>query len=197
MNLPSNCHCTADVLFKLPALVRLFRPDGQHEGAAGRSQHAADLVDADAILHVKAPFSGSSAEKSSPLLIVGSGAFAEAVTAKHDGGAVLQDALKKTPELATMRMPTEGQIHVMIDIGIKPLRSMGKLNRKTGIVHSKLRKLLIDHRSITCQIVCTEAGIIDAHNGNAFPESTWWQLWTTPSLPDNLRSAGACKHFCA
>ena len=126
MNLPSNCHCAADVLFKLPALVRLFRPDGQHEGAAGRSQHAADLVDADAILHVKAPFLGLSAEKSSPLLIVGSGAFAEAVTAKHDGDAVLQDALKKTPELATMRMPTEGQIHVMIDIGIKQLRSMGK-----------------------------------------------------------------------
>ena len=58
--------------------------------------------------------------------IVGSGAFAEAVTAKHDGDADLQDAVKKTPELATMRMPTEGQIHVMIDIGIKQFRSMGK-----------------------------------------------------------------------
>ena len=126
MNLPSNCHCAADVLFKLPALVRLFRPDGQHEGAAGRSQHAADLVDADTILHVKAPFPGLSAEKSSPLLIVGSGAFAEAVTAKHDGDAGLQDAVKKTSELATMRVPTEGQIHVMIDIGIKQFRSMGK-----------------------------------------------------------------------
>ena len=127
MNLPSNCHCAPDVLFKLPALVRLFRPDGQHEGAAGRSQHAADLVDADAILHVKAPFPGSSAEQMSRRFqIVGSGAFAKAVTAKHDGDADLQDAVKKTPELATMRMPTEGQIHVMIDIGIKQLRSMGK-----------------------------------------------------------------------
>ena len=58
--------------------------------------------------------------------IVGSGAFTEVVTAKHDGDAGLQDAVKKTPELATMRMPTEGQIHVMIDIGIKQLRSMGK-----------------------------------------------------------------------
>ena len=93
MNLPPICHCAADVLFKLPALVRLFRPDGQHEGAVGRSQHTADLVDADAILHVKAPFPGLSAEKSSPLLIVGSGAFAEAVTAKHDGDADLQDVL--------------------------------------------------------------------------------------------------------
>ena len=96
-----------------------------------------------------------------------------------------------------MRVPTEGQIHVMIDIGIKQLRSMGKQNRKTGIVRSKLRKLLSDHRSITYQIARTKAGIIDAYNGNAFPESTWWQLWTMPSLPDNLRSAGACKHFCA
>ena len=96
MNLPSNCHCAADVLFKLPAFVRLFRPDGQHEGAAGRSQHAADLVDADAFLHVKAPFPGSSAEQTSRRFqIVGSGAFAEAVTAKHDGDAVLQDAVKK------------------------------------------------------------------------------------------------------
>ena len=127
MNLPSNCHCAADVLFKLPALVRLFRPDGQHEGASGRSQHAADLVDADEFLHVKAPFPGSSVEQMSRRFqIVGSGAFAEAVTAKHDGDAVLQDAVKKTPELAIMRVPTEGQIHVMIDIGIKQLRSMGK-----------------------------------------------------------------------
>ena len=94
--MPSDHQLLADVLFKLPALVRLFRPDGQHEGAAGRSQHAADLVDADAILHVKAPFPGSSAEQTSRRFqIVGSGAFAEAVTAKHDGDAVLQDAVKK------------------------------------------------------------------------------------------------------
>ena len=39
MNLPSNCHCTADILFKLPALYQLFRPDEQNEGAVGRSQH--------------------------------------------------------------------------------------------------------------------------------------------------------------
>ena len=82
-----------------------------------------------------------------------------------------------------MRMPTEGQIHVMIDIGIKQLRSMGKLNRKTGIVHSKLRKLLSDHRSITCQIARAKAGVVDARNGNAFPESTWRRLRATPSLP--------------
>ena len=47
MNLPSNCHCTADVLFKLPALDQLFCPDEQDEGAVGRSQHTVDLVDAD------------------------------------------------------------------------------------------------------------------------------------------------------
>ena len=173
MNLPSNCHCAADVLFKLPALVRLFRPDEQHEGAAGAAEHAADLADADAILHVKAPFSGSSAEPPSRRFqIVGSGAFAKAVTAKHDGDADLQDAVKNPPEVTTMRVPTEGQIHVTIDIGIKQLRSMGKQNRKTGIVRSKLRKLLIDHRSITRQIARAKAGIVDAYNGNAFPEST-------------------------
>ena len=47
MNLPSNCHCTADVLFKLPALYQFFRPDEQYEGAVGAAKHTVDLVDAD------------------------------------------------------------------------------------------------------------------------------------------------------
>ena len=47
MNLSSNCHCTADVLFKLPALYQFFRPDEQNEGAVGRAEHTVDLVDAD------------------------------------------------------------------------------------------------------------------------------------------------------
>ena len=46
MNLPSNCHCTADVLFKLPALYQFFRPDEEDEGAVGRAEHTVDLVDA-------------------------------------------------------------------------------------------------------------------------------------------------------
>ena len=56
MNLPSNCHCTADVLFKLPALDLLFRPDEQNEGAVGRSQHTVNLVDADVAVFCR--FSG-------------------------------------------------------------------------------------------------------------------------------------------
>ena len=47
MNLPSNSHCTADVLFKLPALDQLFCPNEQDEGAVGRAEHTVDLVDAD------------------------------------------------------------------------------------------------------------------------------------------------------
>ena len=46
MNFPSNCHCTADVLFKLPALYQLFCPDEQDEGAVGRAEHTVDLVNA-------------------------------------------------------------------------------------------------------------------------------------------------------
>ena len=57
MNLPSNCRCTADVLFKLPALYQLFRPDEQHEEAVGHSQHTVDLVDADIAVFCR--FSGS------------------------------------------------------------------------------------------------------------------------------------------
>lgn len=112
MNLPSNCHCTADVLFKLPTLDQLFRPNEQDERAVGRSQHTVDLVDADvavfccfsggqrhfevdgdgadAILHVKAPFLVLSAEQTSrSFQIVGSGAFAEAVSIEHDRDADL------------------------------------------------------------------------------------------------------------
>ena len=44
MNLPSNCHCTADVLFKLPALDQLFCPDEQDEGAVGRAEHAKESL---------------------------------------------------------------------------------------------------------------------------------------------------------
>ena len=47
MNLPSNCHCTADILFKLPALYQFFRPDEEDEGAVGAAEHTVDLVDAD------------------------------------------------------------------------------------------------------------------------------------------------------
>ena len=47
MNLPSNCHCTADILFKLPALDQLFRTDEQDEGTFGSAEHTVDLVDAD------------------------------------------------------------------------------------------------------------------------------------------------------
>ena len=46
MNLPSNCHCTADILFKIPALYQLFRPDEQNERAVGAAEHTVDLVDA-------------------------------------------------------------------------------------------------------------------------------------------------------
>ena len=105
------------MLFKLPTLDQLFCPNEQDEGAVGRAEHTVDLVDADvavfcrfsggqrhfqmdrngadAILHVKAPFLGLSAEQTSRLFqIVGSGAFAEAVTVKHDGDADFQDAVK-------------------------------------------------------------------------------------------------------
>ena len=47
MNLPSNCHCTADVLFKLPALYQLLCADEQDEGAVGAAEHTVDFVDAD------------------------------------------------------------------------------------------------------------------------------------------------------
>ena len=112
MNLPSNCHCAADVLFKLPALDQLFCPNEQDEGAVGRAEHTVDLVDADvavfcrfsggqrhfemdrngadAILYVKAPFLGLSAEQTGRRFqIVGSGAFAEAVSIEHDRDADL------------------------------------------------------------------------------------------------------------
>ena len=56
MNLPSNCHCTADVLFKLPALDQLLFADEKHERSVGRSQHTVDLVDADVAVFCR--FSG-------------------------------------------------------------------------------------------------------------------------------------------
>ena len=106
-----------DEVFKLLSLDQFLCADEKHERAVGRSQHTVDLVDADvavlcrllggqchfqmdrngadAILHVKAPFLGLSAEQTSRRFqIVGSGAFAEAVSIEHDRDADLQDAVK-------------------------------------------------------------------------------------------------------
>ena len=102
----------ADIVLKFLPFDKLFRPDEQDEGAVGHSQHTVDLVDADvavfcrfsggqchfqmnrngaeAILPVKAPFLGLSAEQTSRCFqIVGSGAFAEAVSIEHDRDADL------------------------------------------------------------------------------------------------------------
>ena len=104
-------------MFKLLSLDRFLCADEKHERAVGRSQHTVNLVDADvavlgrllggqchfqmdrngadAILHVKAPFLGLSAEQTSRRFqIVGSGAFAEAVSIEHDRDADFQDAVK-------------------------------------------------------------------------------------------------------
>ena len=98
------------------SLDQFLCADEKHERTVGRSQHTVNLVDADVtvlcrllggqchfqmdrngagtICHVKTPFLGLSAEQTSRRFqIVGSGAFAEAVTAKHDGDADLQDAV--------------------------------------------------------------------------------------------------------
>ena len=106
-----------DELFKLPTLDQFLCADEKHERTVGRPQHTVNLVDADvtvlcrllggqchfqmdrngadAILHVKAPFLGLSAEQTSRRFqIVGSGAFAEAVSIEHDGDADFQDAVK-------------------------------------------------------------------------------------------------------
>ena len=102
----------ADILLELPAFDQLFGPNIENKRAVGRSQHTVDLVDADvavfcrllggqchfqmdrngadAILHVKAPFLGLSAEQTGRRFqIVGSGAFAEAVSIEHDRDADL------------------------------------------------------------------------------------------------------------
>ena len=104
-------------MFKLLSLDQFLCADEKHERAVGRSQHTVDLVDADvavfcrllggqchfqtdrngadAILHVKAPFLGLSADQTSRRFqIVGSGAFAEAVSIEHDRDADFQDAVK-------------------------------------------------------------------------------------------------------
>ena len=52
----SDHQLLTDVLFKLPALHQLFRPDEQDEGAVGHSQHTVDLVDADVAVFCR--FSG-------------------------------------------------------------------------------------------------------------------------------------------
>ena len=99
------------------SLDQFLCADEKHERAVGRSQHTVDLVDADvtvlcrllggqchfqmdrngagAIFHVKTPFLGLSAEQTSRRFqIVGSGAFAEAVSIEHDRDADFQDAVK-------------------------------------------------------------------------------------------------------
>ena len=45
--LPSDHQLLADVLFKLPTLDQLFRPNEQDEGAVGAAEHTVDLVNAD------------------------------------------------------------------------------------------------------------------------------------------------------
>ena len=44
------------MLFKLPALYQLSRPNEQDEGAVGRAEHTVDLVDADVAVFCR--FSG-------------------------------------------------------------------------------------------------------------------------------------------
>ena len=99
-------------MLKFLSFDQLLCADKQNEGAVGRAEHTVDLVDADvavfcrllggqchfqmdrngayAILHVKTPFLGLSAEQTSRRFqIVGSGAFAEAVSIEHDRDADL------------------------------------------------------------------------------------------------------------
>ena len=99
------------------SLDQFLCADEKHERAVGRSQHTVDLVDADvavfcrfsggqrhfqmdrngadAILHVKAPFLGLSAEQTSRRFqIVGSGAFAEVLPVEVNRDADFQDAVK-------------------------------------------------------------------------------------------------------
>lgn len=45
--MPSDHQLLADVLFKLPTLDQLFRPNEQDEGAVGAAEHTVDLVNAD------------------------------------------------------------------------------------------------------------------------------------------------------
>lgn len=52
----SDHQLLADVLFKLPALDQLFRPNEQDEGAVGAAEHTVDLVDADVAVFCR--FSG-------------------------------------------------------------------------------------------------------------------------------------------
>ena len=103
-------------MFKLLSLDQFLCADENHERTVGRSQHTVDPVDADvavfcrllggqchfqmdrngadAILHVKAPFLGLSAEQTSRRFqIVGSGAFAEVLPVEANRDADLQDAV--------------------------------------------------------------------------------------------------------
>ena len=104
-------------MLKFLSFDQLLCADKQNEGAVGRAEHTVDLVDADvavfcrllggqchfqmdrngadAILHVKAPFLGLSAEQTSRRFqIVGSGAFAEVLPVEANRDADLQDAVK-------------------------------------------------------------------------------------------------------
>jgi len=45
--LPSDHQLLTDVLFKLPTLGQLFRPNEQDKWAVGAAEHTVDLVDAD------------------------------------------------------------------------------------------------------------------------------------------------------
>ena len=56
-----------------------------------------------------------------------------------------QPADQGQPELTAMRVPGEDQIHIMIDISFKQLRSVRKQDRKAGIFRSKFGELLVDH----------------------------------------------------
>ena len=100
-----------DELFKFLSLDQFLCADEKHERAVGRSQHTVDLVDADVAVFCrfsggqrhfevdgmvrmfsmeKSPFLGLSAEQTSRRFqIVGSGAFAEAVSIEHDRDADL------------------------------------------------------------------------------------------------------------
>ena len=104
-------------MFKLLSLDQFLCADEKHERTVGRSQHTVNLADADvavfcrllggqchfqtdrngadAILHVKAPFLGLSAEQTSRRFqIVGSGAFAEVLPVEANRDVDFQDAVK-------------------------------------------------------------------------------------------------------
>ena len=113
-NLPNHLYHQffTDELFKFLSFDQFLCAGEKHERTVGRSQHTVNLVDADvtvlchllggqchfqmnrngadAILYVKAPFLGLSADQTSRRFqIVGNGAFAEAISIEHDRDADL------------------------------------------------------------------------------------------------------------